>query len=407
MTKKSFYIVLVVAVAFAFSNMVNVALPTNAAGSLSGPLGAFYVLTQPDIHLPNGVLTTELNTDLISLSGKNIGSMTNPWSNVYGVFGRFTNIVTDNIFSDGPLIVGSGGVNQDVAINPSGTGTVNIGGDSLVVASKTSEPANPKTGQIYFDATLGKFRGYNGTSWVDLSMVGPTPTPSPGPLADGLESYWKLDGNGNDSVGANDLILNNSPAFVGGKVSDGIDLEADSNQYLSKSDNSSLSITGDMSLSFWVKLESQPVSNFYEALIGKYTGNGEQRSWNVYYSNVSGVKKITAAFVSSGDGNTGTGGYFDQTLDNGTWYHVVVVFNISTPNVELYVNGLSVGMLGGSATSIFDGTAPFLIGAVAGDTLNVATTDGVIDEVGLWSRALMGIEVAELYNNGNGFPFPF
>lgn len=40
---------------------------------------------------------------------------------------------------------------------------------SNVVPNLTADPAGPVTGQIYFNSTTGKFRGWNGTAWVDLN----------------------------------------------------------------------------------------------------------------------------------------------------------------------------------------------------------------------------------------------
>ena len=31
-----------------------------------------------------------------------------------------------------------------------------------------ADPSGPKEGQIYFNTTTSKFRGYNGSAWVDL-----------------------------------------------------------------------------------------------------------------------------------------------------------------------------------------------------------------------------------------------
>jgi hypothetical protein len=38
---------------------------------------------------------------------------------------------------------------------------------------------------------------------------------------------------------------------------------------------------------------------------------------------------------------------------------------------------------------------------------NQAPFDGLIDEVGIWSRVLTAAEIAILYNGGSGITFPF
>ena len=66
------------------------------------------------------------------------------------------------------------GSNQSISLNPTGTGKVLIGGESLVVARLTGDPASPSTGQIYFDTTHHKFRGYDGISWGNFQLNKPT-----------------------------------------------------------------------------------------------------------------------------------------------------------------------------------------------------------------------------------------
>jgi len=83
---------------------------------------------------------------------------------------RATQVITNTISATG--------TNQSLALNPTDTGKVIIGGDSIVVASKSSEPSSPKIGQFYFDSSLGKFRGYNGSSWVTFLEATPTPAPT-------------------------------------------------------------------------------------------------------------------------------------------------------------------------------------------------------------------------------------
>jgi hypothetical protein len=76
-----------------------------------------------------------------------------------------TEVVTNTISAKG--------TNQSVAINPTGTGKVVIGGESIVVARLTSEPASGSTGQIYFDRSIGRFKGYNGSTWMIFSEILP------------------------------------------------------------------------------------------------------------------------------------------------------------------------------------------------------------------------------------------
>lgn len=63
------------------------------------------------------------------------------------------------------------GTNQSISLNPTGTGKVLVGGESLVVAKLSSQPASASMGQIYFDTASKKFKGYNGTGWISFAPV--------------------------------------------------------------------------------------------------------------------------------------------------------------------------------------------------------------------------------------------
>jgi hypothetical protein len=41
-------------------------------------------------------------------------------------------------------------------------------GDPIRLHNTASDPTTATTGEMYFNSTTNKFRGYNGTAWVDL-----------------------------------------------------------------------------------------------------------------------------------------------------------------------------------------------------------------------------------------------
>jgi hypothetical protein len=82
----------------------------------------------------------------------------------------------------------------------------------------------------------------------------------------------------------------------------------------------------------------------------------------------------------------------------GVWYHVIVTYDGA--NLKLYVNGNLEGTVADSSfVKIVSGI--FRIGNNS-DGFYPRRYKGLLDEVGLWNRALTSSEVAELYNSGNG-----
>ena len=232
-------------------------------------------------------------------------------------------------------------------------------------------------------------------------------------LLTNLISYWKLDeasGNAADAQGSNTLTNNGSIAYAAGKINNGATLVRTSSKYFSITDasQSGLDITGDFSLSMWVKLASDPAFDTIFALINKRdTGAGSGAGAAGYQIQMShypsGIQNIQVSFHDSG-GNRSGANTADLNFTTGVWYHIVVVFVAATPVIKIYFNNSDISPTTSptNATSIGANARDFRIGKTeAGDYF-----DGMVDEVGIWSRALNATEVGELYNSGAGLAYP-
>jgi len=87
-------------------------------------------------------------------------------------------------------------------------------------------------------------------------------------------------------------------------------------------------------------------------------------------------------------------------LVTNTWYHMVYILEgtnmkIYQNNLKVFDNTLTPVAIGGTTT----------IGAAIGQTSN--NINALLDEFGIWSRAISEAEVSELYNSGNGLTYPF
>lgn len=110
-------------------------------------------------------------------------------------------VITGNLRISGNTISATG-VNQNIELIPSGTGVVKINSTQslLIPTGTTGQRPTAATGQIRYNTTIGRFEGYNGTTWMQL-----------GGISD-------VDGNTyilpETSPGANDNLIN----FVAGGV---------------------------------------------------------------------------------------------------------------------------------------------------------------------------------------------
>lgn len=224
-------------------------------------------------------------------------------------------------------------------------------------------------------------------------------------LLTNIVSYYKLDessGNAADSHGSNTLTNNATTAYVAAKINNGADLESASSQYFSIADASQtgLDLGAEWSVSMWIKPESSGTN----ALFGKWDEDNNLRSYRpvlfsnneiVIYTSAAGTTAVTADWTG-------------LTISNGTWYHLVMINSVAEGLSYLYIDGVSQGTKP-VGTTCFNGTAPFMIGADQTGAADAAANffDGIIDEVGVWSRVLTSGEVTSLYASGAGLQYPF
>lgn len=91
------------------------------------------------------------------------------------------------------------------------------------------------------------------------------------------------------------------------------------------------------------------------------------------------------------------------TVTRNTWYHIVAV---RSDTLQIYINGVNrSGSVVKPSGDLFECDYYFRLGNAsyhASTALN-----GILDEIGIWSRKLTKAEVIELYNSGIGLTYPF
>lgn len=227
-------------------------------------------------------------------------------------------------------------------------------------------------------------------------------------LTTGLVSYWELEetsGTRTDSHGSNDLTDNNTVTSGTGIIGNGADFTASNSESLSITDASQtgLDITGDISISFWVNIETDPVSSGAMFFIDKgNTGGASTRGYMVYIYESSGNIILRFQYWDN-DGATRAEATNAITASTGL-NHVVCTADVSVPSATIYVDGSSVATASvTSATAINNTTQNFQIGSESGGSISFF--DGIIDEVGIWTKVLTTGEIADLYNSGSGLPY--
>lgn len=215
-------------------------------------------------------------------------------------------------------------------------------------------------------------------------------------LTNNLVAYWKLDestGNASDSSGNGKTLTNNSVSYSAGKINNAGNFNGSNGQF-SRSDMGLA--PGFISISFWVKPTSLPTSGNFMSMIARYANFGTY-GYDFRLHNDAGTQKIQ---FTTGATYTVTS---STTLSTSVWSHLAVTADGS--NMYLYLNGSQIAT--SAVSTLGSENIDFFIGAINYGAGIQRYFNGSIDEVGIWSRALSGAEVTQLYNSGAGLSYPF
>lgn len=179
------------------------------------------------------------------------------------------------------------------------------------------------------------------------------------------------------------------------------DFELDSSQYFSTADSVDISVTGDISIGSWVKLESSGAS---KQIVNKFNATGNNRSYQLLIDRTGdGLCEFDYNSVGTA-GNTGSLITDAACVSGtGTWVHIAMNLDVSTSDGTWCVNGSEVASTpAGTQTAIFDGTSQMTIGAI--NDGSGAFMDGLLDDVRIYNTVRTCADWAGDYNtslNGN------
>lgn len=213
-----------------------------------------------------------------------------------------------------------------------------------------------------------------------LMMAGAS---APSTLLNGLVEHWKLDGNGNGSLGAHNATATGSVTYTTGKINQGLQRLGAS--YLEAPTTAQL---GSWSVGLWLYPTGASASNVFG--FGVATNNNMvDLIWHIS-GNAVGVHW---------NGNSAT--EVLSPLTPSAWSLYVLTYNGSA--LTPYVNAVA-GASYSKTLAIAAG--PLRIGGGIYGAFNTGDF-GVIDEVLLANRAWTQAEITELYNGGAGKAYPF
>jgi hypothetical protein len=223
----------------------------------------------------------------------------------------------------------------------------------------------------------------------------PTPTATPLPS---LRGYWTLDqvsGQRLDSSGqGNHLADNNTVGSTAGQIGLAADFESDNSEYLSISDaaQNGLDITDSLTLVGWMNVERL---KHWQIMVAKYEYSVNNCAYRLGLRPGNRI-----GFIVSPDGSFSNEYLLEAsppfTLGPGTWYHVAGVFDAQQRTLSVYFDGELIAARSVSYDTVYNSSAPFMLGANLRNGNVTQYFDGQLDEWRVYSRALTEGEIEDL-----------
>jgi len=194
-------------------------------------------------------------------------------------------------------------------------------------------------------------------------------------LESGLQAFYKLDDTSDSSGNGNTLTNNNNVSFASGKI--GNAAVFDGSNYLDVNMASLPQGAQNRTISFWFN------STKTDPQVPLYYGTPTAGELVLFYVDSQSV--IVSPYgdgVSSG-----------EIVNDGNWHHLL--FKTNNETWMLYIDGeLKDSQYRSTSTN--------------GTTLTIGygsdgNTEGSVDAIGIWDRALNSAEIAALYNSGTGY----
>ena len=295
------------------------------------------------------------------------------WHHILGTYdGSNINLYVDGA-SDATAVSVSGDLNT--AVKKTTIGGV-ISGDTSTLISNTVFNGELSNTQIFNTALLG--------SEVETlyNYGSPIRTLANIPQNSNLKVWYKLDATEIYNSTSTEWEVNNALSPWTSS------LNLVPNDYIDCGNDSSLSISGDLTLSAWVYLDTTP--NSYMSIFSKMSSTS--RNYTLYARNNRKFSITTQA----------SGGVVEFTTSNTaiplkTWTHIVVTFDSGVNNgTKYYFNGVQDAITG--THNVVADTSNLNIGK---RTTSTQYLDGKISNAQIFNTALSGTEVETLYNSGN------
>ena len=206
----------------------------------------------------------------------------------------------------------------------------------------------------------------------------------------GLVAWWTAEGNAKDRVGHHNGVLRGDASFARGEAGRAFSFNGNG-QYVEIPQSAGLNPDNQLTLEFWMKADPNTSMNSYQGLVT---------------SDFYGVEIANgASFYLSSNGGASWAITSHAFITSGVWHHIAGTYDGA--KLRFYIDGQlwerpvsHVGKISSMLANSF-----VAIGSEDGrttcDCIGNRYYSGLIDEVGIYKRALSGNEITAIYNAGH------
>lgn len=212
-------------------------------------------------------------------------------------------------------------------------------------------------------------------------------------LLDGLVGFWKMNGDATDVLGVSNGTVDGSP-WTTGKLGQGLSLTGSSRMNVGTA--AEIHPLLGITVAGWFYFTAAPADG--SRIMSDWHQDGGHDRW-IFYCVGGALVWYARSFTTNANASFGT---LAGTIPLNAWVHLAGTFDGSA--IRAYRDGALVSSTGLAGTTLHTGSMAVCFGR----QIEVgAGMVGMLDEVGMWDRALSDGEVSELYNSGAGKSHPF
>lgn len=295
--------------------------------------------------------------------------------------------ISGNVKSDGANLAGviitlSGGQSASTLTDANGNYALPItaGGSYVVSVSKNGIGFNPAS-QTFNNLQTNQTANFqNGTPFC-------------APSSPNLIARWRGENNAADETGLNNGTPVSLFTLTAGRVGRSYKFDGNASRKITVPDSAALALTQSMTFEGWLKFDAYNTSA-NNNLIARKDDNALSTAYNLVINNAGKL----GFWVAPTNGTPAAQGVeAPQALVAGRFYHFAVTVDDATDKYTIYINGAQVSQL----TTMARPFGSLNLNSNPRIEIGGSNYNGILDELGVYNRALSASEVAAIYTAGS------